>query len=215
MNSYTPELPSRLIEKGRLLFAQPCTFMKSVVDVAGLPTDGTPEVAFAGRSNVGKSSLINAVTRQNTLARTSGTPGHTQQLNLFSLGGKVTLIDLPGYGYAKAPKKAVEQWTELIKNYLRGRRELSRLFLLIDSRHGIKANDEDMMRFLDDMAVIYQIVLTKTDKLKKTELESCLQRTSEIVAKHGAAMEAILTTSSEKQSGIPELRATIASLLTD
>ncbi|MCY4065501.1 MAG: ribosome biogenesis GTP-binding protein YihA/YsxC, partial [Rhodospirillaceae bacterium] len=158
------------LEAGRLLFAQECSFVAGVVQVGGLPPDALPEVAFAGRSNVGKSSLINALTNRKALARTSNTPGRTQQINFFDLGGRLCLVDLPGYGYARASKDKVRRWNALIRDYLRGRASLRRVCLLIDARRGLTPGDREIMGLLDASAVSYQIVLTKSDKLHESEL---------------------------------------------
>jgi GTP-binding protein len=201
-------------EQGEALFRGPCGFVKGVVRIDDLPKDGRPEVAFAGRSNVGKSSLINALTGRTTLARVSVTPGRTRELNFFSLrrDGALYLVDLPGYGYAKASKAEVKGWTRLMSDYLKGRRELKRVFLLIDARHGIKPNDKETMKMLDEAAVSYQVVLTKADKSKASELVAMREKISGDLAKHPAAYPSILTTSARLGSGIDELRAAIASL---
>lgn len=204
------------VETGRWLFAQPCEFLRGVVDMRGLPATALPEVAFAGRSNVGKSSLINALTGRKTLARTSNTPGRTKELNFFELGPKgqaaIMLVDLPGYGYARETKARVGEWTRLVMSYLRGRAPLRRVFVLIDSRHGLKENDHEVMAMLDEAAVSYQIVLTKIDKLKKGELEMRLGEVREGIRRHVAAHPRIVATSSEKGDGIATLRAEVASL---
>ena len=200
------------LEAGRLLFAQECSFVAGVVRVAGLPPDALPEVAFAGRSNVGKSSLINALTNRKTLARTSNTPGRTQQINFFDLGGRLHLVDLPGYGYARASKDKVRQWNALIRDYLRGRASLRRVCLLIDARHGPKPGDREIMALLDASAVSYQIVLTKADKLHESELAACLSETSRAAARHPACHPDIAATSAEKGRGIAELRAALATV---
>ncbi|MDX5365526.1 MAG: ribosome biogenesis GTP-binding protein YihA/YsxC [Alphaproteobacteria bacterium] len=204
------------METGRWLFAQPCEFVRGVVDMKGLPATALAEVAFAGRSTVGKSSLINALTGRKTLARTSNTPGRTKELNFFSLGaaGKaaIMLVDLPGYGYARETKTRVNEWTALVMSYLRGRAPLRRVFVLIDARHGLKANDHEVMDMLDEAAVSYQIVLTKTDKLKTGELDVRLEEVRGALRKHVAAHPRIVATSSEKGTGIAELRAEVASL---
>ena len=202
------------IARGETLFKGPSTFVKGVVRIADLPNDGTPEIAFAGRSNVGKSSLINALTGRTSLARVSVTPGRTRELNFFTLGkdGAFYLVDMPGYGYAQASKAQVRGWTRLIGDYLRGRRELKRVFLLIDARHGIKDNDKETMKLLDEAAVSYQAVLTKADKPKASELAAIQEKVAAELAKHPAAYPQILTTSARFGSGIPELRAAIASL---
>ncbi len=200
------------LESGRVLFAQECNFMLSVAKEKDLPQNQLPEIAFCGRSNVGKSSLVNALTGRKTLARTSNTPGRTQLLNFFELGQKLIMVDLPGYGYAKVSKKDVQIWTKLIMNYLRGRRELTRAILLVDSRHGIKQSDLDVMKTLDEAAVNYQIVLTKIDKIKPKELEMVKAKVAAEAAKHVAAHPEIFATSSEKGTGIPELRAALADI---
>ncbi len=200
----------RLLEAGRKLFAQECTFMLSAVKVDDFPPPDLPEFAFCGRSNVGKSSLINALTGHKSLARTSNTPGRTQQVNFFQLGNQCRLVDLPGYGYAKASKSAIHSWTKLIDLYLRGRPNLRRACMLIDARHGLKKVDLDIMAALDVAAVSYQIVFTKTDKIKPAEREALEKRTSEELRKHPAAYPETIATSSVKQTGLPELRAQLA-----
>lgn len=182
--------------------------MKGVVDLEGLPPSDRPEIAFAGRSNVGKSSLLNALVRVNTLARTSNTPGRTQELNYFEpQDTSFYIVDMPGYGFAKAPKEKVEAWTELVKSYLRGRANLARVFLLIDSRHGVKGNDHEIMTLLDEAAVSYQIVLTKLDKISESALEAVTASSIAALKKHPAAYPIVLATSSEKGTGIETLRA--------
>jgi GTP-binding protein len=200
------------LEAGRLLFSRPCTFMLGAAGLDQLPSSEMPEVCFAGRSNVGKSSLINALTGTQGLARTSNTPGRTQELNFFNLAERIFICDLPGYGYAEAPKDRVKRWTRLVKSYLRGRPNLRRVLLLIDSRHGIKANDHEIMTMLDEAAVNFQVILTKMDKLKVKEAETIVDRTQVELAKHVAAHPEILATSSEKGKGIAEVRAAIAAL---
>ena len=200
------------LESGRLLFTQNCDFLISAASFNQLPDTDLPEIAFAGRSNVGKSSLLNALTGRKNLARTSNTPGRTQQVNFFDLGGRMMLTDLPGYGYAKAAKSVVDQWTRLIKSYLRGRVQLRRVCLLIDSRHGLKDTDREVMALMDEAAVAYQIVLTKCDKIKAAELEKLLVKTDKEIAKHVAAHPEILVTSSFKSLGIEEMRAALATL---
>lgn len=198
------------MERGRLLFAGPVDFVMGAVSLETLPGADRPEVAFAGRSNVGKSSLVNALTGRKTLARTSNTPGRTQELNYFSIGKELALdaymVDLPGYGYAKIERKKVHAWTRLVKDYLRGRPNLRRIMLLIDSRHGLKENDREIMTMLDEAAVNYQIVLTKLDKLKVADREKILRKTQEDAKKFIACHPVVLATSSEKGWGIPELR---------
>lgn len=196
---------------GERLFEQRWRFVKGVVDLDNLPENLWPEVAFAGRSNVGKSSLINAVVRQNGLARTSNTPGRTQELNYFApASGGFHLVDLPGYGFAKAPKDKVARWTEFIKTYLAGRPHLARAFVLIDARHGIKEVDRTIMTLLSETAVAYQIVMTKADKINFKALEATRADIEREVAKAPAAYPVVITTSSEMKIGIPELRATLA-----
>lgn len=199
-------------EAGRKLCAGPCDFMRSVNDVADLPEFGLPEVAFAGRSNVGKSSLINALLGRKGLARTSNTPGRTQSLNYFDLGGRMILVDLPGYGYAQAPKKLVDSWTGLIFTYLRGRPSLRRALLLIDGRHGAKPNDIDAMNLLDKAAVGYQAVLTKADKVKPGPLAERKAALAATLARHPAAYPEILATSSATAAGLDRLRAHLAAI---
>jgi GTP-binding protein len=211
MSMEAPAFSADEIERGDRLFKGPCEFVRGVVSLDGLPDDGRPEIAFAGRSNVGKSSLINALTHRKTLARVSVTPGRTRELNFFTLGD-LYLVDMPGYGYAKAPKSAVKGWTRLIEDYLKGRRELKRVFLLIDARHGIKANDRDTMKLMDESAVSYQAVLTKADKPKQSELEAVIAKTEAELSKRPAAYPQILVTSAREGLGIPELRAAVASL---
>ncbi len=200
------------LESGRLLFTQNCDFLISAASFNQLPDIDLPEIAFAGRSNVGKSSLLNTLTGRKNLARTSNTPGRTQQVNFFDLGGRMMLTDLPGYGYAKAAKSVVDQWTRLIKSYLRGRVQLRRVCLLIDSRHGLKDTDREVMALMDEAAVAYQIVLTKCDKIKAAELEKLLVKTDKEITKHVAAHPEILVTSSFKSLGIEEMRAALATL---
>ena len=201
------------IAAGNALFSAPVTFMLGVAKIEQLPLTELSEIAFAGRSNVGKSSLINAVTGQNGLAKTSNTPGRTQQLNYFNADDKVLIVDLPGYGYAQAPETVVKQWQKLLFAYLRGRVNLKRVFVLIDSRHGIKKVDEEIMDMLDKAAVTYQIILTKTDKISSTALAKVLEETHQKTAKRAAAYVTVLTTSSEKNIGIEQVRAEIASLI--
>ena len=205
-----PEFEAR--EKGRLLFAGPVDFVKGVVAMSGLPPADRLEVCFAGRSNVGKSSLINALTGRKTLARASNTPGRTQEINYFALGESRYLVDLPGYGYAEAPLAVVAKWQALLKQYLAGRQTLRRAFVLIDARHGIKAVDEEILMLLDRSAVTYQAVLTKVDKINKTERDAVIEQVKGALAKHPAAYPEIVVTSSEKGEGIETLRAIIATL---
>ena len=200
-----------LIEAARKLFAGPVAFLKSAPGLQFLPPDEVPEVAFAGRSNVGKSSLLNALTNRNGLARTSNTPGRTQELNFFDVGDplRMRLVDMPGYGFAEAPKDIVRKWRHLVNDYLRGRQKLKRALVLIDSRHGIKPVDLEVMEMLDKAAVSYRLVLTKSDKIKASELAAVRERTAEEARKHPAAHPNIIATSSEKGGGIPELRAAV------
>ncbi len=204
----TPEA----VEAGRLLFAQDCRFLGSVAEDARLPELGLPEVAFAGRSNVGKSSLLNALTGRKTLARTSHTPGRTRQLNFFDLGGRLILVDLPGYGYARASKADIRRWTALTRRYLRGRPELRRACLLVDARHGLKDNDREIMAELDQAAVSYQAVLTKADKLKPRALAVVRRVTERDLARHPAAHPECAATSARTGLGVAELRAALAAL---
>ena len=201
------------LEAGRLLFAGPCDFLMGAAKLSQLPEAAPCEIAFAGRSNVGKSSLLNALTGRKALARTSGTPGRTRELNYFQVGPSLHLVDMPGYGYAKAQKTLVAAWQKLIKDYLRGRPTLRRVFVLVDARHGIKPNDLEIMELMDEAAVVYQIVLTKADKVKKGGTEALVARTLTEVRKRPAAHPELHLTSSEKGSGIAELRAEIARLL--
>ncbi|MCR6629961.1 MAG: ribosome biogenesis GTP-binding protein YihA/YsxC [Magnetospirillum sp.] len=208
----TEDQAAALIEAGRLLFAREVTFLRGVASLTGLPDIGMPEVAFAGRSNVGKSSLINALCGRSTVARTSNTPGRTQELNFFDVSGRLVLVDMPGYGFAKAPKDKVDAWKRLVNGYLRGRPTLRRCMVLVDSRHGLKDVDREMMTMLDKAAVVYQVVLTKTDKLNASELATVQKRTMDEIVTHVAAHPTLILTSSEKGLGIPELRAEILQL---
>jgi len=196
---------------GTQLFERAWSFVKGVADLEQLPPSGPVEIAFAGRSNVGKSSLINALVRQHGLARTSKTPGRTQELNYFvPEGGDLFVVDMPGYGFAEAPKDKVEAWTRLVKAFLAGRQRLARVFLLIDARHGIKSVDEGIMKLLDEAAVSYQVVLTKADKIPRTALESVQEKTRATLTRHTAAYPLIIATSSETGLGIDDLRAQAA-----
>ncbi|PZQ60973.1 MAG: YihA family ribosome biogenesis GTP-binding protein [Phenylobacterium zucineum] len=200
------------LEAGRLLFARPSVFLMGAVNMDGLPPDDLPEVAFAGRSNVGKSSLINAIVGQKYLARASNEPGRTREVNFFVTDDKLRLVDLPGYGWARAAKTEVKKFQNLGRDYLRGRPALKRVYLLIDSRHGLKAVDNEPMDALDKAAVSYQIVLTKMDKLKPHEAQAAAEKTLKAIAKRPAAFPRVLITSSEKGVGIPELRAEIMTI---
>ncbi len=200
------------LEAGRLLFAQPCQFLRGVAAVDQLPPADLVEVAFAGRSNVGKSSLINALTGHKALARISHTPGRTREINFFDLGGRLMIVDLPGYGYARASKTLISAWTELVNAYLRGRSNLRRACLLIDARHGLKNSDRDVMAMLDEAAVSYQIVLTKADKAKAAHLAKVSGKVADELAGHTAAFPEVAVTSARDGAGIAELRAALAAL---
>lgn len=202
-----PDLDAEAIEAGRLLFAQECAFFWASTSAADLPPFDLPEVAFLGRSNVGKSSLVNALTGRNALARTSNTPGRTRQLNFFRLGGRLNLVDMPGYGYAKVSRTEVKGWARLIDSYLKGRPTLRRLCLLVDARHGLKDSDRGWMKMLDEAAVSYQIVLTKADDAPRSELEAVRAKVAKEAATHVAAHPVILPTSARDGRGIAELRA--------
>ena len=214
MSAPAPQLSAAEIARGEALFRRSWVFVKGVVALEHLPPMDKPEIAFAGRSNVGKSSLINALTGHGKLARTSNTPGRTQELNYFSdAAGTFYLVDMPGYGYAEAPKAKVDAWTRLIKDYLRGRASLRRVFVLIDSRHGIKTADNEILDLLDETAVSYQAVLTKTDKPPARDLDQVRSQTAAKLSKRPAAFPVLLETSSAEGGGLPELRATIAGCL--
>jgi len=205
-----PEEASR--EAGRMLFAGQVDFLKGVVAMAGLPPADRIEVCFAGRSNVGKSSLINAVTGRRALARASNTPGRTQEINFFTAGERHYLVDLPGYGFAEAPLPVVERWQRLLKAYLAGRQTLRRVFVLIDARHGVKEVDEEILKLLDKSAVTFQAVLTKTDKMRAGALDDIVTQVRGALKQHPAAYPEIVLTSSQTGAGIESLRAIIASL---
>ena len=207
----TEDAAEDLAERARKLFAGPIEFLKSAPGLQFLPDPNVPEIAFAGRSNVGKSSLLNALTNRKSLARTSNTPGRTQELNFFDVGSPIELrlVDMPGYGFAEAPRDLVKRWRFLVNDYLRGRSVLKRALVLVDSRHGLKDVDRDVMKMLDDAAVSYHLVLTKGDKVKPTELAATLEAVTAEAAKHPAAHPLIFTTSSETGSGIANLRTAV------
>jgi GTP-binding protein len=202
------------VEAGRRLFAREARFVAGAADPMALPPEGPPEIAFAGRSNVGKSTLVNAVTGRRMLARTSNTPGRTRQINFFDLGGRLMLVDLPGYGYADAPKAAIKAWTGLVRQYLRSRAALRRVCLLLDARHGIKEVDRPLMGMLDAAGVSYQIVLTKIDKVGTGEAAGVAERVAAELATHAAALPEIFLTSAVERRGIAELHETLAAFAT-
>lgn len=208
----TPNPDDAPRERGRKLFAGPTDFLKGVVAMDGLPPADRLEVCFAGRSNVGKSSLINALTGRKGLARASNTPGRTQEINYFTAGDAHYLVDLPGYGFAEAPLAVVQKWQRLLKSYLQGRQTLRRAFVLIDHRHGIKSVDDEIMTLLDQAAVTFQVVLTKQDKVKAKDREKVLEQVRKALSRHPAAYPELIVTSSEKGDGIATLRAVIAGL---
>ncbi|MEQ6248967.1 ribosome biogenesis GTP-binding protein YihA/YsxC [Sulfitobacter sp. HNIBRBA3233] len=206
------EPDAQTLEKGRMLFAGETVFVKGVVAMSGLPDPDRLEVCFAGRSNVGKSSLINALTGTKALARASNTPGRTQEINYFTAGDDLYLVDLPGYGYANAPLPVVEKWQRLLKQFLQGRQTLRRAFVLIDARHGVKKVDDEIMSLLDSAAVTFQVVVTKADKVKEKDRARILDQIRGALSKHPAAYPEMIVTSSEKGWGIATLRAVIATL---
>ena len=210
----TPETgPSKAaLRRGQLLFAQECKFLRPVGAFADLPPTKLPEIAFAGRSNVGKSSLVNALVNRKTLARVSNTPGRTREIILFELAGQLTIADLPGYGFARVPKTMAAEWRRLIEAYLRGRTQLKRVCLLIDARHGAQANDRTMMELLDAAAASFVLVLTKTDKLNATDRTRAINDAEAVAREHVAAHPELFATSAETGSGLPELRAHLAAL---
>lgn len=200
------------LERGRLVFAAPCRFLLGAAAAGQIPDVGPPEVAFAGRSNVGKSSLLNALTGRRDLARASVTPGRTREINFFDLGGRLRLVDLPGFGYARASRKDAERWHGLARAYLKGRASLRRALLLVDARRGLSPPDADLMRLLDESGVPYQIVLTKADKVKPSDLEAATEAIAAALARRPAAHPAILRTSAQTGEGVAELRAALAEL---
>ena len=210
-----PELDDAAsLEAGRRLFAQPCDFVAGVADLARLPPAGLPEVAFAGRSNVGKSSLINALTGRGQLARISQTPGRTQQINMFDLGGRLMLVDLPGYGFAQAPKPKVDAWQKLVRTYLRGRSSLVRTCVLVDARHGLKEADQQFTTMLGEVAVAYQVVLTKVDQVRASALAELIASLEAELARKAGAHPGVVATSAREGTGIARLRAALALLAT-
>jgi GTP-binding protein len=207
-----PDLTEEALAFGHWLFAQECVFERPVAALDQLPGEGMPEVAFAGRSNVGKSTLVNALTGRKTLAKTSNTPGRTQQLIFFALGNRLRLVDMPGYGFAQVPKTVKEAWTDLLRAYLRGRVPLRRVCVLVDARHGVKESDLEIMDLLDKAAVAYQLVLTKADKVRPSDLEAVIERSKAVLVKRAAAFPQIQITSAENGLGVAELRASLASI---
>jgi GTP-binding protein len=208
----TTEKSKQTAEEARLLFALSCDFLLAAADPAQFPNSNLPEVAFIGRSNVGKSSLINAVTGRKKLARASNTPGRTQQIVFFDLGQRLMLVDLPGYGHAEAPREEKDRWNELVQLYMRQRRTLKCVCLLIDGRHGAKANDVEMMNVLDRAAVVYKVVLTKMDQVKVSERDKRLQEVTAVMARHPAALNGVLQTSAEDKFGVDVLREYLAEI---
>ena len=213
MSQLQPKYNEDELREGRRLFSAPSLFRLGVAKLEQLPPVRGVEIAFAGRSNVGKSSLINALTGVNGLARASNTPGRTRELNFFDVANRITMVDMPGYGYAKAPKHEVKLWQAVLRGYLRGRPGLTRAFVLVDSRHGITANDTEMFDMLDEAAVAYQIVLTKIDKIKPAEIDPLMATTMEFLKKRAAAIPTLHATSADRNLGMDELRADIAKLL--
>jgi len=212
MDLPNPVFDQAALDAGARLFRRPCTFVRGVLELAQMPEPNMSEITFAGRSNVGKSSLINALTGHGGLARTSDTPGRTQEINFFDLEGRLMLTDLPGYGYAQAPKGTVDTWNEFIRRYLKGRPNLRRALVLIDSRHGLKENDLAIMKLMDDSAVNYQIIMTKADKVKPGPLEATRDAIAAELAKHVAGHPDVLVTSSFDGSGLDAVRAALSEL---
>ncbi len=212
MASSTGERTAEELEAARKLFAGPCDFVSGAASLESMPAFSLPEIAFAGRSNVGKSSLVNALTGRRSLARTSSSPGHTRQINFFDLGNKLLLVDLPGYGFAQVSRSMKETWQDLASAYLRGRPTLKRVCLLIDARHGVKDADRETMKNLDAAAVSYQLVLTKVDQLKAPDIARAITAAETVARKHGAAHPVVLATSSQTSFGIPELRTEIRAI---
>lgn len=204
---------SEINKEASRLFAQPCFFVLGAAQVGHFPISELPEIAFVGRSNVGKSSLINSLVNRRNLVKTSKTPGRTQQINFFNLAERLMLVDLPGYGYAKASKRKIDDWTQLMLEYLQGRVQLKRVFVLIDARHGLKGNDEEMFTMLDENAVSYQIILTKGDKINRTQQEKVFSLTSETIKHHPAAFPEVILTSAEKKFGIDQMRTAILNMI--
>ena len=213
MEDRSPQQQAAYLERGRLLFEQPCDFVKSCAKPDQLPESDLPEIAFVGRSNVGKSSLINALLNRKDLARTSNTPGRTQEINFFNLGNQLHVVDLPGYGYAKAPRTKVLTWQKLILSYLRGRPQLKRVFVLIDSRHGLKPLDADIFKVLDDAAVSYQVILTKTDKIKEPQVLTVHGSVTQAITKFIAAHPVVHKSSSRDRLFLEDIRAEVAELI--
>ena len=215
MNTDEQKEREQLTLKAKWLFGHPCEFVTSVFDLEKLPEKNIVEIAFAGRSNVGKSSLINYLFQKKGLAKASSTPGRTQSLNFFKLDHHMHVVDMPGYGYAKAPKSMVDDWNKMLRTYLRGRSQLKRVFLMIDSRHGLKKNDEEIMSMLDESAVSYQVILTKSDKIKAAGIPKLVQSIHDQAEKHPALYPEVIVSSSEKDLGRKEIRQAIARVYRD